>query len=160
VVFTFEYLRQHRRLAADALAVILIPAGLVAYMAYLWVVRGDPLVFSRVQATWLREPAAPWWGIARALAVFHRLPLVNNQNHAIELGLVVLRAVLWTLAVVGPGRLRRDHLALPLLGLLLLALFLSYPTVKPYQPLMSVSRFTLEVFPGFVMLGRLGERRV
>ena len=46
-----------------------------------------------------------------------------------------------------------------MLGWLLLAFFLSYPTVKSLQPLMSVSRFALEVFPAFAVLGRLGEHR-
>jgi Mannosyltransferase (PIG-V) len=158
-VFAFEHLRQHRTFNRSALAITLIPSGLVAFMGYLWIVRGNPLVFSQVQQAWRREPAPPWWGLARAVAVFHRLPLVNNQNDAIELAAALMMAILLTFAVVGPWRLRRDQLGLPLLGWLLLAFFMSYPTVKPLQPLMSVSRFALEVFPAFVMLGRLGEHR-
>src|SRR5581483_9198055 len=38
----------------------LVPLGLGVYMAYLWVLTGDPLRFSHVQTHWDRHAAAPW----------------------------------------------------------------------------------------------------
>jgi hypothetical protein len=47
-----------------------------------------------------------------------------------------------------------------LFGVVLLLFYLSYPTTKPLQPLMSISRFGLEVFPAFAILGRLGANQL
>ena len=61
------------------------------------------------------------------------------------------------LRLARPGR---DRWVLPLFGLVLVLFYLSYPTTKPFQPLMSLGRFALEVFPAFAVLGRLGEHRL
>lgn len=164
-VFAYEFVRQRKtngraRHRTTIGAVLLIPTGLLAYMAHLAAVKGDPFAFMHAQNSWLREAAPPWEAVRRAIVAFRRLPLVTNQNNTLELATVLLLAALLALALVGPWRLRRDQWALPLFGAALLLFYLSYPTAKPYQPLMSISRFALEVFPAFLMLARLGRHPV
>ncbi|GAA0951461.1 hypothetical protein GCM10009558_067940 [Virgisporangium aurantiacum] len=157
-VFGYEYLRRHgRHVRWDAAAVLLVPAGLLAYMAHLAHVRGDPLAFLTAQNSWLRTAAPPWDGPYRAVLAFRRLPLVTNQNNTLELLTVLLLVTLLGLSLAGPWRLRRDQWVLPLFGAALLLFYLCYPTTKPFQPLMSISRFALEVFPAFALLARLGR---
>ncbi len=44
---------------ADAVALLLVPAGLAAYAAYLWAAFGDPLAFAHASAAWDRQPQSP-----------------------------------------------------------------------------------------------------
>jgi hypothetical protein len=74
---------------------------------------------------------------------------------------VAFLAVLLVLSVVGPWRLRRDQLLFPLFGAALLIFMISFPsrfTADIPYPLYSASRIGLEVFPAFMVLGRIGER--
>ena len=60
-----------RPAAASAAWLLLVPAGLIVYMAYLWIAFGDPLLFGSVQAHWGREltfpPVAVWRGTVAAV---------------------------------------------------------------------------------------------
>ena len=68
----------------------LVPLGLATYMAYLWVLRGDPLYFSHVQAHWGRHLAPPWVSIEHSFADPHaprraaddRQPGARDHVHA------------------------------------------------------------------------------
>ena len=55
----WDYLAQRRdrwcEVRPDVLALALVPAGLAAYMAFLWVRFGDPLLFVHVQTHWGRS---------------------------------------------------------------------------------------------------------
>lgn len=61
-----EERKQPRRILGVA-AVLAAPAGLAAYMAYLWRAFGDPLAFARASVAWERLPQAPGDTIARLL---------------------------------------------------------------------------------------------
>jgi len=50
------FAREPRRLRVDALALLLVPAGLLAFMVYLRFRTGDALAFSHIQQTWNRHP--------------------------------------------------------------------------------------------------------
>lgn len=58
--------KQPRRILGVA-AVLAAPAGLAAYMTYLWRAFGDPLAFARASAVWERQPQAPGDTITRLL---------------------------------------------------------------------------------------------
>ena len=45
----------------------LVPLGLAAYMAYWWVINGDPLRFSHVQSHWGRYFAPPWVSVSNTV---------------------------------------------------------------------------------------------
>jgi hypothetical protein len=79
-----------RRPRGVALAcLLLVPAGLVVYMAYLWRAFGDPLLFGAAQTSWGRALAAPWASV---------------RQGAVE----AANGVSW-LAVHGPGELLGTH---------------------------------------------------
>jgi hypothetical protein len=166
--FLYEYVRQHgRRIRPDVLAVGLIPVGLLGVMAVNQYFFDDPMAFSKAQSQhWGRQFDWFWvpiYDAATALGEDGRWtgPFMEIWIHnALELGTVVLLLVLLTLAVVGPWRMRRDQLVLPLFGFALTLFMISFPTTFkqdiPY-PLVSTSRIGLEVFPAFMMLGVLGR---
>jgi threonine/homoserine efflux transporter RhtA len=68
---------------------------------------------------------------------------------------------LLVLAFVGPWKMRRDQWALPLYGVALTLVIVSFPSTRPDAPfpLYSAPRLALEVIPAFIVLARIGERR-
>ncbi len=127
--------------------IALIPLGLASYMAYLWVLRGDPLYFSHVQIHWDRHLAPPWTSIYHSWQIITHVP--NGQvvaNQALELAFTILMiAVL----VAGFRRLRPSYWAYMALSILV---------PMSTSSLMSMPRFALVLFPMFVIFGLWGER--
>jgi Gpi18-like mannosyltransferase len=151
VPFVMEWYAQYRsspaRGAVNLLAAALIPVGLVVYMAYLWVLRADPLYFSHVQIHWNRHLAFPWVSVINA---FHKIAHATSgqvvANEALEISFTVLMiAVL----VGGWHRLRPSYIAYLTLSILV-------PMCT--SSLMSMPRFALVLFPMFAILARWGER--
>ena len=143
----FSHPRRVARIVGGALA---IPLGLVAYMAWLWVVRGDPLYFSHVQSHWNRRLAWPWVSVMHAFKSIgtglrtHSTITVANQS--IELAFTVLMiAVL----VAACWRLRPSYTA-----------YMALSIIVPMSTssLMSMPRFALVLFPMFAVLGLWGGR--
>jgi hypothetical protein len=143
----------------DLAWLVLVPAGVGAYCLYLWASGGDPQAPFAAQEVWFRSFAGPFAGAwdgavaaydgARQLLSGSREPVFFEQaggdpfvvaRHNIELFLW-LGAGLWALAL-GLRRLPLAYLAYVVVAL---ALPLSYP-VDP-QPLMSLPRFLLVLFP-------------
>src|SRR4051794_16043256 len=150
---------QGPRRARDLLWLALVPAGVGAYCLYLWATGGDPHAPFAAQDVWFREFAGPFlgawdglvaaWEGARQLLSGSREPVFFTQaggdpfvaaRHNIEL-FAWLVAGLWALAI----GLRRLPLAYIAYVVAALALPLSYPVVP--QPLMSLPRFLLVLFP-------------
>jgi Gpi18-like mannosyltransferase len=166
--FCYEYLRQHgRRIRMDVLALGVIPLGLAAVMIVNKVTMNDPLAFSHSQTLhWGRQLNWPWVAIVDAFESLtsnrpYERPFTDIWVHnLLEFGTVILVLIMTALALVGPWRMRRDQLVFPLFALALTLFMVSFPsTFKgniPY-PLVSTSRIGLEVFPAFMMLGRLGR---
>jgi hypothetical protein len=149
----------------DLAALALVPAGLAAYCAGLALAGLDPGAPFHAQEQWFRHFAGPFAGIwdgavaawdgARQLLSGSRVPVYFtkaggdpyvNAAHNLEL--------FATLAAVVPmvaGALRRLPLAYGAYAVVALALPLSWP-VEP-QPLMSLPRFVLVLFPLFLWLG-------
>jgi Gpi18-like mannosyltransferase len=151
VPFLIEWYAQYRsslkRGVVDLAAAVLIPLGLCVYMAYLWVLRADPLYFSHVQIHWNRHLAFPWVSVINA---FHKIAHATSgqvfANESLEIAFTVLMiAVL----VGGWTRLRPSYIA-----------YLSLSIVVPMctSSLMSMPRFALVLFPMFAILARWGER--
>jgi hypothetical protein len=132
------------RLVAGALC---IPAGLAIYMAMLWVINGDPLYFSHVQAHWNRHFSGPW------VSVWHSFSLMLSSKfgttiagQAIELAFTAL--MIGVLAL-GFRRLRPSFTAYSGLSILV---------PMSTSSLMSMPRFALVLFPMFVILAIWGDR--
>ncbi len=149
-----ERLLPRYRIRRDALWLGLVPAGLALYMAHLGSAGGDPLSPFRAEAVWSRHFAGPfaavWQGLrAGAEGVLH--PSVAG-THNLELFVFLLAGAV---ALVGVLRLLPLAYGAYLLGAL--ALPLSYPVTS--QPLMSLPRFLLVLFPLNIWLSvRLSAR--
>jgi hypothetical protein len=142
------------RLRREALWGAVVPVGLGLYMGYLGAAGGDPLGPFHAQEGWGRHFAGPfsavWEGL---LAGGHALGQLGVPGaHNLELlGFLALGA----LALVGVLRLLPAAHGAYVLGAL--ALPLSYPVAS--QPLMSLPRFLLVLFPLNIWLAvRLSER--
>ncbi len=163
VPLLLEWARHRREFGSRGiLGMTLVPAGLVAYAAYLWARFGDPLVFARQQGDyWNREVSGPLatlgdaWRAAGVGMEYVSDPatlfLANDATPALEasnvlnLGFLVffLVVALAGLFVLPPG-LSVYAAALVLLPVL---------TPSPRFPLMSLPRFVLGALPVFLVLG-------
>jgi hypothetical protein len=149
----------------DVLWLALLPAGLAAYLAYLALAGGSPLMPFHAQEVWNRHFAGPFLGVwdgARAAFEGARQLLSFQSRHiyfapaggdpfvSAEHNVVLFAFLLATLPMI-VGVLRRLPLAYGAYVLAALALPLSYP-VAP-QPLMSLPRFLVVLFPLSMWLG-------
>jgi hypothetical protein len=128
-------------------AMALVPLGLAVYMAYLWVLTGDPLRFSHVQSHWGRELAWPWVSIEHSIhtiAIAHMQQTVANQ--VLELAFTALMV---GVLLVGLRRLRLSYIVY--MGL---SILIPLSTAS----LMSMPRFALVLFPMFALLALWGAR--
>jgi hypothetical protein len=152
-------LRPRYRLRVDALLIVLAPVGLGLYMGHLALAGGDALAPFHAEAVWNRHFAGPFGGVwDGAKAAFEGLrQLLSLQRHRVyypEAGgspfidaghNLLLFAFLLAAIPAMVGVLRLLPFAYGAYVLAALALPLSYP-VAP-QPLMSLPRFLLVLFP-------------
>jgi len=135
-------------LVRPLIGLALVPAGLGTYMAYLWVLRGDPLYFSHVQTHWNRHLAPPWVSFAHTFTVLrnaHSPTTIANELLEVSFTLLMIGVL-----IAGWRRLRPSYLAYMALSILI-------PLCT--SSLMSMPRFALVLFPMFVMFGLWGGRR-
>jgi mannosyltransferase PIG-V len=165
LAFAYEYLRQRgwsiRKIRWDALAALLVPAGVVLYMVYLDKTFGNPTQFLDAQANWFRDGyQAPWTTYAEVIRLisdgttYHPDTVRNVVNLVTSVGSFVFLA----LAVVGPWKLGRGGHYLVAFALPSMLL----PVINPihnYYPLASVWRYFLECLPAFLVLARMGASR-
>jgi Gpi18-like mannosyltransferase len=129
------------------LGVLLIPAGLGLYMAWLWILNGDPLTFSHIQSHWDRKLAFPWVSVMHSFKeISHAHSALTISNQAIEL---LFTALMLALLVAGARRLRPSFSAYMALSILV---------PMSTSSLMSMPRFALVLFPMFVILALWGGR--
>ena len=160
-----EWARNRREFGVGGLAgMALIPAGLLAYAAFLWGRFGDPLVFARQQSEyWGRTLASPAttaadaWGAARAGAGYvldpatlfldtSARPALEASNTVNLLFLFIFLVLMGVGFVVLPPGLSLYTFMIVLLPVL---------TPAPSFPLMSLPRFLLGAFPIFLVFGYL-----
>ncbi|MGI8749888.1 MAG: mannosyltransferase family protein [Thermoleophilaceae bacterium] len=164
-------LRPRYLVGADFAWLALAPAGLVAYAAWLAVAHGDPFAFSSAQELWSRHFAGPFVGIwdgtvaawdgLRQLASGSREtiffePAGGDPFRVAAINLMLFGTLAFALAAA-LGVLRRLPVAYGAYVVAALALPLSFP-VAP-QPLMSLPRFLVVLFPVFMWLGAVCSER-
>jgi hypothetical protein len=144
---------------AEMLWLALIPAGLAAFIAWYWLAGGEPMAPFHAQALWGRQFAGPFVAVfdaAKAAFDGLRQILSGQSRHLyfplegrspfIEAGHNLMLFAFLALALPATvGVLRRLPLAYGVYVLAALALPLSYPVAT--QPLMSIPRFLLVLFP-------------
>lgn len=151
IPFVIEWYDRYRsdplRGVFDLCAAVLVPLGLSVYMAYLWVLRADPLYFSHVQVHWNRHLALPWVSVINSI---HKMAHAGGgqvlANEALE---IAFTALMIAVLVGGWRQLRPSYIAY-------LALSILIPMST--SSLMSMPRFALVLFPMFAILARWGER--
>jgi hypothetical protein len=169
LAFVIEYLRQRdwrwRGVRLDALGVLLVPAGLVAFMIYSARAFGDPLLFAHRQQTgWGHQLSPPWRGITDTIGQIGTWSQQSPLNAYAVLNLIDLVAVLVAIAllvmsVVGPWRLGPGSWYLVAFGGAALFMAMLSPMVTGLPPLHGLPRYALEILPIFIVLGRIGARR-
>ena len=128
----------------------LIPLGLVAYMAWLWILTGDPLYFSHVQSHWNRHLAPPWVSVIHAEKVMgHAFKVHSSSLVASEAIEVVFTVLMIAVLIAGARRLRPSFTAYMALSILV---------PMSTSSLMSMPRFALVLFPMFAILALWGGR--
>jgi Mannosyltransferase (PIG-V) len=159
------------RRARDAAWLLLAPLGLAAYAAFLGLAEGDAWRFLDVQDAWSRELAVPLAGALDGFtaAVDGARQLLSGQREVVyfeqaagdpyriaAINLMLFGALVF--AVIGvAGCLRRLPKAYGVWVAASLVLPLTFP-VKP-QPLMSLPRFLVVLFPIFMWLALWSEER-
>jgi hypothetical protein len=164
-------LRPVHEIRADAAWLVLAPAGLAAYVAYLAAAHGEPLAFASVQEFWSRDFAGPlggaWDGIVAAWAGARQLLSGSRETvyfaaaagdpFRVAAHNLMLFGFLVFGLVAAVGVLRRLPFAYGAYVVCALMLPLSFP-VAP-QPLMSLPRFLCVLFPIFMWLALVCEER-
>jgi hypothetical protein len=164
-------LRPRHRPGLSALWILLVPVGLGVYVLVLQLTTGDGLTPFQSQTVWFRHFAGPFGGVVNgAVAAWDGLrqlvhgapfpvyfpqaggdPFVAAGHNLLLFGFLVLGAA----AVI--GALRRLPIAYGGYALTALAMPLSYPADP--QPLMSLPRHELVLFPLFMWGGWWITRR-
>ncbi len=159
---------QWRRLRAGLVAVLLVPCGLAIYMAYLWRARGDPLLFSQVEQKWHRRFGAPyltaWQGLRSGVVSLTRLMahggLVQFSTYFARFhnlaGLTNAVVLVSVAAVIALGWRR---LSTPYNAYAALALIFVLANPDTGQPLASLPRYAVVVFPLYMAIAACTERR-
>jgi hypothetical protein len=137
----------------NALApLILIPAGVLFYMLYLYYTKGNAFIFISQEATWHRHLSFPWVGIGSAFGTAFSLPGFGNANlqNLLDLSFVLIPLV----ALVIGWKHIPLHYALFALGLILFTL--GFP--QSVEPLASVPRYMMPIFPITAIFALWGKR--
>lgn len=153
--------RPRYRLRADAAWLALVPMGLIAYLAWVGIRFGDPLLPFHAADQFSRffdgPLSAVWEGAVQALgAVGVLLGGAGGQLAALRaLGLFVVAVAALVVAV---GVFRRLPAVYGAYTVVMMLPALSFP--MPGHPLMAASRYLATVFPLFMWAGwRLRDRR-
>ncbi len=159
----YEYARScefsYRRFDLNAFSILLVPAGLVAFMLYLHATVGDALAFTHNQAAWQKVFTLRLWSgivesVRQIVSVQPDASFLQAHN-VLNLGIGLL---FLGLSVFAARRLPPAYAlylaAFWLVTLASPALEGGYPV-----PLVSLSRYVLALFPVFMYMGYLGARR-
>jgi len=167
----YEWIKDIERFRWRGIYLLLAPGGLLAYMGYLWVRFGDPLLFYSAQESWGRQATGPLDTASRAWrsavegagrlfdpGLWAHPSLGNVANHIAGAGNFFNVAFFVFAVVVLLAGLRDLPLSLTVYGLLLVAPATLFGT--PGSPLMGTPRYVLVTFPIFIVLTLLFRNRL
>jgi len=167
----YEWIKDIERFRWRGIYLLLAPGGLLAYMGYLWVRFGDPLLFYSAQESWGRQATGPLDTASRAWrsavegagrlfdpGLWAHPSLGNVANHIAGAGNFFNVAFFVFAVVVLLAGLRDLPLSLTVYGLLLVAPATLFGT--PGSPLMGTPRYVLVAFPIFIVLTLLFRNRL
>ena len=171
VPLMYEWIKDVERFRWRGIYLLLAPGGLFAYMGYLWVRFGDPLLFYSAQESWGRQATGPLDTASRAWAsavegagrlLGHDLwahPSLSNVANQLAGASNFFNLAFFVFAVVVLlAGSRYLPLSLTVYGLLLVAPATLFGT--PGSPLMGTPRYVLVAFPVFIVLALLFKNRL
>jgi hypothetical protein len=171
VPLVYEWIKNIESFRWRGIYLLLAPGGLLAYMGYLWVRFGDPLLFYSAQESWGRQATGPLDTASRALGSaaegagglidpgLWANPTLGNVAYHLAGAVNFFNLVFFVFAgVVLLAGLKELPLSLTIYGLLLVAPATLFGT--PESPLMGTPRYVLVAFPVFIVLGLLFRNRV
>jgi hypothetical protein len=171
VPLMYEWIKDVERFRWRGIYLLLAPGGLFAYMGYLWVRFGDPLLFYSAQESWGRQATGPLDTASRAWAsavegagrlLGHDLwvhPTLSNVANQLAGASNFFNLAFFVFAVVVLlAGSRYLPLSLTVYGLLLVAPATLFGT--PGSPLMGTPRYVLVAFPVFIVLALLFKNRL
>jgi hypothetical protein len=171
VPLMYEWIKDVERFRWRGVYLLLAPGGLFAYMVYLWVRFGDPVLFYSAQESWgrhatgLLDTASRAWraaveGASRLLDPdLWAHPSLSNVANQLAGASNFFNLVFFVFAmVVLLAGSRYLPLSLTVYGLLLVAPATLFGT--PGSPLMGTPRYVLVAFPVFIVLALLFRNRV
>jgi len=128
--------------------IALVPVGFAVYLLINWRVAGDPFAFLQTRkALFIQSFAPPWHGIREAVLNMRRAP---NQAEMIGAQEVYFAAIGFICTVISWFKLR------PLYAVWMTGSWLLFTSVTFLQ---SVPRYTLTMFPIFILFALLGRNR-
>jgi hypothetical protein len=164
-------LRPSYRLRREALWLALVPGGILAYCLYLGLSGGDLLAPLHAQGAWGRHFAGPYLGLwdgakaafdgARQLLSFQRHHIFFPAGEGSPFVSAGHNLMLFAFAILAVPALIGVARRLPPAYLLYILASLAVPLSEPVrsQPLMSLPRFLVVLFPLFMWFGAwLAER--
>lgn len=170
IPFCYEYLQQHqfrlRNIRLDAVSMALIPTGIALFALFCYMQFGDLLAFSHVQSIpgWNRHLELPWIGMFWSIRAIHSSAGILSfraLRNLTDLVPDLLFLLLLVLTMIGPWRFPRKYWSYALYGIALYLFFNLVPGKgDELYSLASMSRFMLELFPGFILLAGLGKYRM
>lgn len=164
IPFAYEYLRQHdfqlRKIRFDVLSAAGIVGGVIIFGIYGYLTFHDFLAFSHAQAVWQRQLSPPWLIFWEAYGIIKHNPILSfdSIHTVIDLSATLFILVILVLFFVGPWKLAREHWSYALYAVALYLFVIIVPESGRY-PLSSLARFMIEIFPAFVVLAAMGQKR-
>jgi hypothetical protein len=151
VMYVQTVLRDRERFRWGGLTALLLGGwGVVAYFLWLFIRTGDPLAWSHTQsAGWGRETVAPWSSFSTTWALMTNTELDNADWRWQMVADITIVVMVVALAVVMAQRRYWPELTLTVLTLGSVITSTSY---------ISVTRYTLSIFPLMVLAGSLLAR--
>jgi Gpi18-like mannosyltransferase len=162
VPFVYEYLRQHnfqlKAIRINSVSVLFIPAGLGLFMLYCAHKFHDPFAFSHAQHRWQREFQMPWVTFQDVFTILQKQQFLSFESiHiVIDSAAWVFTFGLLILCIVGPWRFAKQLWVYALYGFTLSFFLIMFPS--EHQPVQSLSRLVIEIFPAFILLATLGKK--
>jgi hypothetical protein len=136
-----------RKVRIDALSLLLVPSGLLAFMLYLRTITGNAFAFSDIQVAWGHNAGVFWRPLSWYLSDPHQL-VWNWDFRLLNFAAAV------TALVAGLILLRRREWAFGAYTLISILVPLSYQA-----SLQSIARYAMVIFPVFIVLATFGRSR-
>ncbi|HLI08722.1 MAG TPA: hypothetical protein VKV40_19315 [Ktedonobacteraceae bacterium] len=140
------------------LPLVLIPAAILAYLAYLGHVTGNPFIFQWEEAHYWHRQFSPLWStfavpIQRILVYpFFSLTVVQNL---VDLAFILLPVI----ALIVGWKLLPLHYSLFALGIMLFSLSFTLSPQHSLNTLASEPRYMMSAFPVFIIFAIWGKRQ-